>query len=166
MIGVISQRTACLTLFRGLLQASADGVLPGDDDCEALRVGMLDLQARDAVFMEGVIGNAEVAELICQGDTSQIPAAMVALVLGVERPDGMRLEALFNLMTIAGMRNGEPVEQGESAHTIAAFAAWYAGLNTLAVGAVEVALALNPEYRLAIMLQAALNCRMPPGWLR
>ncbi|MDO8120395.1 DUF4192 domain-containing protein [Isoptericola sp. b490] len=150
-----------LEVWRGLVEG-ADPVPPTLGRCQA---ALDDLLVRDAVLLDLIPGRAGLADRVVAGwDGSEISAALRELVdpnEGVAPPDRVAAAATV-LAAVAGHRPRAAVP----AVTLLAMTAWWQGDGARAGVLVERALASDPGYRLAVLLEQTLAAGMPPGWLR
>ncbi|QAY62906.1 DUF4192 domain-containing protein [Xylanimonas allomyrinae] len=131
-----------------------------------------DRAVRDAVLLWFVPGAETHAAAVAAGDWSAADADAaasdaMAVVVDAQRaqaPDPERLRAGVAVLEAvvahaARRRTCSPL-------TLLAFVAWWSGEGARAAYRLREALAADPGHRLALLLGAALEAGLPPGWVR
>ncbi len=120
---------------------------------------------RDAVLLDLVPGHERLADRVVAGWSGpEIGAALRAVVdpgSGVAPPERAE-RAAHVLRLVVGHRPRAAVPS----LALLGLLAWWVGDGARAAVLVERALADDPGYRLAGLLDDALAAGMPPGWLR
>ncbi|NTV40204.1 MAG: DUF4192 family protein, partial [Demequinaceae bacterium] len=151
--------------WRAALSDAAQGTLPGDAETGKLAAGLCDVVVRDAAVISMVPGRSDVADALC-GDPSapgvrEALSAMIAADAAV-RPRAADVVALVALAEhVASLCD----EGAAPALTLAGLALWWSGDDSTADHAITCALAAQPGYRLAQLVECALQAHMPPGWI-
>jgi hypothetical protein len=136
-----------------------------------LSVALDDRHVRDAVLLWATPGGAGCAAAVARGDddgaNDRAVAAAMAAVVDVDaasRPDEelMRtcVTVLEDVVAHAQRRRTAPPL------TLLAFLAWWSGEGARAGYRCAEAQAVDPGYRLAGLVAAALDAGLPPGWVR
>jgi len=120
---------------------------------------------RDAVVIDLVPGEREVADGLCRLDESGVREAL-ARMIGTENPLHPPREDLLAAIELAESIAWVCPEAIGPAYAIIAIARWWSGDLDGAAAAVTRSLDAEPGYRLAELVAAALAVKMPPGWLR
>ncbi|WP_291382500.1 DUF4192 domain-containing protein [Demequina sp.] len=162
---IVRWRQQRLEAWRVALGEAADGRLPTDADVGKLGAGLRDVAVRDAIVIDLVPGKGSVAESLCVDPSAPgvrealavmlLPASAVAPHAGLVDA----LERLASHVTWLCPRDIAP------AMTVLGLARWWHGDESGAAHAVGLALGDDPHYRLAELIQCAIDARMPPGWL-
>lgn len=146
---------------------STSPVLPPPTAVGKLLAALDDVLVRDAVLLAFVPGAERVADRIVAGDTAaDVGNALEAIIDPVRgtRPDPERTGparlVLEHLVAHAPRRGHAPTL------TLLAVLAWWEGDGARAGVLVDRALAADPDYRLARLVDDALRLGMPPGWVR
>jgi len=130
-----------------------------------LAAGLRDTAVRDAVVIDLVPGEREVADGLCRLDESGGREAL-ARMIGTENPLHPPREDLLAAIELAESIAWVCPEAIGPAYAIIAIARWWSGDLDGAAAAVTRSLDAEPGYRLAELVAAALAVKMPPGWLR
>lgn len=140
---------------------------PGSAVLGRLQAALADVLVRDAVMLSFVAGTDKVGEDVVAGEDG--PGVGRALRAIIDPVDGVAPEAA----RVAGARAVlEQVVAHSARHvqapalTLLAVLAWWEGDGARAGILVERALAAEPGYRLADLVDQTLAAGMPPGWLR
>jgi hypothetical protein len=161
----VGWRQQRLESWRAALGDAAKGILPTDADIGKLAAGLRDVAVRDAIVIDLVPGQGSVAESLCV-DTSApgVREALSAMLLPASAmaPQTGALEALERLAAHVAWLCPHDIAP---AMTVLGLARWWHGDESGAAHAVALALADNPRYRLANLIQCAIEAHMPPGWL-
>lgn len=168
-------RRAGLDLWRAELERTARACAvpggpvepPDPNRLGRLQVALADVLVRDAVMIGFVPGSSRLADRVVAGyGGPEIDAALRAIIDPVDgvAPDLELVDACTRVL-------GEVVSHSASsarapATTLLAVLAWWQGDGALAGVLVERALAADPTYRLALLVDQTLAAGMPPGWLR
>lgn len=126
-----------------------------------------DVLVRDAVLVSFVEGNDRVADRLVAGETGPaIGQALAAITDPVHgrSPDPGRAAAARSLLEHAAAHAARGAHA--PALTLLAVLAWWEGDGARAGVLVDRALAADPAYRLALLVDQALRTGMPPGWVR
>lgn len=165
-----------LRLWRSAVRAAA-AARPGHD--EPLRpvtlgkigAALADIPVRDAVLLSLAPGTEETAlrtaRRAADGDTDTATSAVMARIVDPEQgvpPDdsvtGPARRVLESVVTHV------PRSRRAPAYLLLALVAWWHGDGGLAAERVTDALAVDPGYRLALLLRSAIVGGVPPGWVR
>ncbi len=150
-----------LALWRELVDAGG-GSSTALGRCQA---ALEDVLVRDAVLLDLVPGHERLADRVVAGWSGpEIGAALRAVVdpgSGVAPPERAE-RAAHVLRLVVGHRPRAAVPS----LALLGLLAWWVGDGARAAVLVERALADDPGYRLAGLLDDALAAGMPPGWLR
>ncbi|MCV2396474.1 DUF4192 domain-containing protein [Actinotalea sp. M2MS4P-6] len=151
-----------LALWRSLLGAEEHGAT----DLGRLQAALDDVLVRDAVLLDLVPGRTRLADRVVAGWTGDEVGEALGLIVdpgrGVAPPAGRIEDAVELLRQVAGHRPRAAVP----AISLLAMLAWWTGDGAKAAVLVQRALATEPGYRLARLLEEALTVGMPPGWVR
>ncbi|PZR53803.1 hypothetical protein DNL40_06690 [Xylanimonas oleitrophica] len=134
-----------------------------------LAAALDDTPVRDAVLLWCVPGCDDLASATAVGEDGTGARTSDALAAVVDpararRPDEQRLQAAVTVLEAvvahaAVRRTAPPL-------TLLAFLAWWSGEGGRAAHRVGEALEVDPEHRLAGLVDAALTAAVPPGWVR
>ncbi len=132
---------------------------------------LADTAVRDAVLLTLVPGASEVARRTAAGEPGHEVAAATADAIArvVDPRVGLHPEeetvapARVVLEAVVGH---VPRRLQAPALTLLGLLAWWRGDGGLAGHRVQAALALDPGYRLAVLLRSVLTAALPPGWVR
>ncbi|RXR23158.1 DUF4192 family protein [Oerskovia turbata] len=136
-----------------------------------LEVALESVPVRDAVLLSFVAGNDELATLAAadvageqvETGTAVALAAVVDPVAGLP-PDPLRARCAREVLEAvagAGRRGAQA-----PALTLLALLAWWDGDGVLASDRLAAALDADPSYRLALLVERALDAGLAPGWAR
>lgn len=126
-----------------------------------------DVLVRDAVLVTFVEGNDRLAERVLAGERGVDVGVALGPILDPcrgRRPDARRARAaraVLEHLLAHVPRDGHP-----AVSTLLAVLAWWEGDGARAGVCVDRALATDPDYRLAVLVDQALRAGMPPGWVR
>ncbi len=150
----------------------AAGRTPGPALLGRLAAALEDRWVRDAVLVSFVPGGEAHAAAVALGDVADDEAdaavgeAIAAVVdpASARRPDEDRARTCVAVLEqvvahAARRRTAAPL-------TLLSFLAWWSGEGARASYRNAEALAVDPEYRLALLVAAALDAALPPGWVR
>lgn len=136
-----------------------------------LEVALESVPVRDAVLLSFVAGNDELASLTATsvaGEQVEVgTAAALAAVVDPDAglpPDPLRARCAREVLEAvagAGRRGGQA-----PALTLLALLAWWDGDGVLATDRLAAALDADPGYRLALLVERALEAGLAPGWAR
>ncbi len=162
---IVRWRQQRVEAWRTALRAAANNELPSDADIGKLAAGLRDVVVRDAIVIDLVPGEGSVADSLCVDPSAPgvrealsvmlLPASAIAPQAGV-------LDALETLVARVPWLCPHDIAP---AMTVLGLARWWHGDESGAAHAVALALADNPRYRLAELIQCAIDAHMPPGWL-
>jgi len=138
---------------------------PGAAMLGRLAAGLQDTAVRDAVVIDLVPGEHDVADGLCRLDESGVREALARMV-GTEDPLHPPHADLTAAVQLAETIAWVCPEALGPAYAIIAIARWWSGDLDAAEAAVTRSLDAEPGYRLAELIAGALSVRMPPGWLR
>ena len=151
--------------WRRALAAAHHGALPTDAEAGKLAAGLRDIVVRDACVVDLIPGQGEVADALCEGRSSASVRDALAAILTPQcavAPDPRQLVALTALCEhLAWIR---PQALAPSM-TLVGLARWWNGDEATAAHAIAQAVAHEPRYRLAELIQCAIDAHLPPGWL-
>ncbi|BDZ43342.1 hypothetical protein GCM10025865_26410 [Paraoerskovia sediminicola] len=136
-----------------------------------LAVALTCVPVRDAVLLSLVPGTGDLARETARGATrgtldAGTAAAMAAIVdpaRGVPPDQRVVRPAVAVLTDVVAHATGTA---RVAPLTLLALLAWWCGDGGQANLRLEEALALDPEHRLALLLESALAAGVPPGWVR
>jgi hypothetical protein len=164
-----ARRGAAYDAWVGAVRAGADALGPAA--LGRLAAALADVPVRDAVLLWCVPGHEEAARRTARGDAGAdlegATAAAIASVVDGGRavaPDAQRSAAAAAVLEAVAAH--APRRLAAPALTLLAFLAWWSGDGGRAGYRLDAALAAEPGYRLARLLDAALRAGLPPGWLR
>ncbi len=164
--GVARWRMQRLDAWReALARVSADGALPSDPEVGKLAAGLRDVSVRDAIVIDMVPGEGSVADALCVDPfASGVREALSVMLVPAEAaaPQGSLVAALEELA--AHMVWLYPTDIAPIM-TLVGLARWWHGDESGAAHAIALALNDDPRYRLAELVQCAIDAHMPPGWL-
>lgn len=132
-----------------------------------LQGALADVLVRDAVLLTLVPGADRVADLVVAGDGgADVGRALRTIIDPVEgrRPDAARTQPARRVLEQLVAHS--PREGHVPALTLLAVLAWWDGDGARAGLHLDRALAADPAYRLAVLVDDALRLGMPPGWAR
>lgn len=137
-----------------------------------LGAALTDTTMRDAVLLSCLPGGLAAARNIVENPgTAQLAASqLLGRVVGDDDelapipPPQLALHKATHLLEAIAGHVSERSKPGPL--SLLAFLAWWAGDGTRASTRVQQALAIAPDYRLAITLAQALESRLQPGWIR
>ena len=132
-----------------------------------LAAALADAYVRDAALVTFLPDARRVADRVAGGDEGEAVGQALRAIIDPEEgqaPDREHTEAVRHLLEDV-VAHGRP---GASAPalTLLAVLAWWTGDGARADVLVRRALAEDPAYRLAALLDEALAAGMPPGWVR
>lgn len=145
-------QSTVLTMFDDLVartEPAQAAVLTGDQ-AGLLVAGMLDIGIRDAIAER------------CSAWLGALPASRVSVAEPVRPPAYDQDPVTAVLLELAVMSDG-PLAVAPL--TLLAAQYWAAGEGALANAAVERALEIDPDYRLAVLLAQLLRAAIPPAWV-
>lgn len=156
-----------LTLWRTTLDAAWAARLDARPTVLGrLRAALDDVLVRDAVLLLLLPGTDGLPERVVAGDGgADVGEALRRLVdpsQGVP-PDRERCAGAAELLALVAAHAGQGGHAPST--TLLAVLAWWAGDGARAAVLLERALATEPTYRLARLVEEAVACGMPPGWL-
>jgi hypothetical protein len=162
---LVRWRRQRLAAWRTALENTANGNLPSDAEAGKLAAGLRDVAVRDAIVIDLVPGEGSVAESLCVDPSAPgVREALSAMLLPASAiaPHVGMLDALERLATHIAWLCPHDVAP---AMTVLGLARWWHGDESGAAHAIAMALAASPRYRLAELIQCAIDAHMPPGWL-
>lgn len=138
--------------------------LPSPPVLGRLRAGLDDVLVRDAVLLLLIPDTGCLPDRLVAGDVGEDVGAALQRVVdpscGVPPEEHTVLAAERLLRAVGSHVPGHP-----AVPTLLAILAWWKGDGARAGVLLERALAQDPEYRLAALVEEALGHGMPPGWL-
>ncbi len=155
-------RRESLDLWRALVRDES-GTAP---DFGRLQAALDDVLVRDAILVDLVPGFARVAEQVSAGwDGPEVGDAFGAIIDpdGAVPPPVAQVEAAANVLRLVAAHRPS---RTAPAVTVLAMVAWWLGDGARAGVLIDRALAEDPDYRLAALLDHTLANGLPPGWLR
>ncbi|HWS59047.1 MAG TPA: DUF4192 domain-containing protein [Actinotalea sp.] len=160
-------RRESLALWREELERVAGARLPDPNRIGRLQAALADVLVRDAAMLGFVEGSERLADRVVAGyggpDVSRALRVIIDPVDGAA-PDAGRAATSRALLGEVVAHSAPRLQA--PALTLLAVLAWWAGDGARAGLLVERALAAEPGYRLAELLDQTLTAGMPPGWLR
>ncbi|WP_425956888.1 DUF4192 domain-containing protein [Xylanimonas sp. McL0601] len=161
--------------FDAWLEATATAAAGGELPAALLgrlAVALEDRAVRDGVLLWFVPGCEQHAADTAAGHGGSAQAdaatgeAMAAVVdpATSRAPDEARVRA--SKAVLEAVVAHAPRRRTASPLTLLAFLAWWSGEGAGASFRAAEALAVDPDHRLALLLGAALNAALPPGWVR
>lgn len=156
-----------VTLFGQLARCVLSaGDLPSVDDTGRLLAGLLDRTTRDLLAIRWT----RWIEALPAAEAGSPPGQEVLDALDVRcphEPDGRLAEvdgseALMRLLTCLAARAQDDLALAPLA--LVAMHAWSSGEGALAGVAVDRALTIDPDYRMAVLLDQLLRSGLPPAW--
>ncbi|WP_291379063.1 DUF4192 domain-containing protein [Demequina sp.] len=164
--GVANWRMQRLDAWRdALTRVSVDGTLPSDPEVGKLAAGLRDVAVRDAIVIDMVPGEGSVAEALCVDPSAAgVREALSVMLLpaSAAAPRGYLVDALEELS--AHMVWLHPADIAP-VMTLVGLSRWWHGDESGAAHAIAMALEDDPAYRLAELIQCAIEAHLPPGWL-
>jgi hypothetical protein len=133
-----------------------------------LHGALADVLVRDAVLLTLVPGAGCVADLVVAGDGgADVGRALRTIIDPVEgrRPDPVVTHPARRVLEQL-VAHGPRGDGHVPALTLLAVLAWWDGDGARAGVHLDRALAADPAYRLAVLVDDALRLGMPPGWAR
>ena len=165
-----------LDLWRSAVRA-ASCAPPGEPfslspvDLGKIGAALADLPVRDAVLLSLVAGTEETAMRTARrevdGDTDKATGTVMARIVDPERgvpPDDGATRAAREVLEAVVAH--VPRNRRAPAYLLLGLVAWWNGDGGLAAERVSDALGVDPGYRLALLLRAAIAGGVPPGWVR
>ena len=171
-----------LATWRESLEGTSRGLWPGAPALGRIEAALDDTIVRDAILMTVVPGSGDLAERLVDvtgGEAEagndgaarravddRVGGAIASIVdpdVGV-RPDehvSSGAHTVLEAVVGHGRRNSQA-----PALTILALLTWWSGGGARAGALLGRALAVDPGYRLALLVARALETGMPPGWVR
>lgn len=162
---VVGWRQQRLAAWRVALGDAAKGQLPTEAETGKLAAGLRDVVLRDAIVIDLVPGEGSVAESLCvDPSTPGVRQALSVMLLPASAmaPQSGVLDALERLTAHVTWLCPHDIAP---AMTVLGLARWWHGDESGAAHAVGLALTDSPRYRLAELIQCAIDAHMPPGWL-
>lgn len=159
-------RLAMLGEWRTAVAAAARGELPSDAASGRLIGALSDVAVRDAVVVDLVPGEGDVAEALCEGSETDGVREALSRMIGTERPQVPPMETLAAVISLTEHLAWVLPEASAPSHTVAGLCRWWRGDDEAAAAAVIAALQSSPGYRLAELLACALDMGMRAGWQR
>ncbi len=160
-------RLESLEMWRQALGDARGMALPSEADAGKLVVALRDTRVRDAVLVSLVPGQASAAGRLASHGTDADAADALDAILNVERgraPAAATCEAFWEL---AGWLTALSRQaQRAPLLTLCGLMAWWEGDAQEASALVDAAVAVDPDYRLARLLECTLVAGISPGWLR
>jgi hypothetical protein len=164
--GLTAWRMQRLDAWRdSLTRVSVDGTLPSDPEVGKLAAGLRDVSVRDAIVIDMVPGEGSVADALCVDPSATgVREALSVMLLPASAvaPRGYLLAALEELAAHLAWLCPTDIAP---VMTLVGLARWWHGDESGAARAIALALHEDPRYRLAELLQCAIDAHMPPGWL-
>src|SRR5690606_35969191 len=111
----------------------------------------------------GFDAGTDLIEGVSEDGVDHCMALMTSAESGV-RPQAATVDAVVELCQQAVALAAQPASPPW--RTLAAIAAWWSGDDVTAQSEVGEALAVDPDYRLALLMQEALIRDVAPGWMR
>ncbi len=158
-------RQHMLNMWRAAHILMKRGNMPRASHIGRLAAGLRDTAVRDAIVINLVPGEHEVANRLCDADETGVREAL-ARMIGIDDPLHPPQEDLEAAIALAEHIAWVCPEVLGAAYAIIAIARWWTGDLEAAEAAVTASLDAEPGYRLAELIAAALEVNMPPGWLR
>lgn len=163
--GGAAWRVRRLAEWRDALDAARAGRSLTEAAAGRLAAGLRDVSVRDAAVVDMVPGQAHVADRLCETEEGlgvrESLAAMVTIDDAVAPVTGT-IDAVVQVAAQVALWCEDDVAP---ALTIAGVGQWWAGNERDAARFIATALDAQPDYRLARLIETALEAGMPPGWL-
>ncbi len=154
-----------LEAWRRALADTADGHVPSDAEVGKLVAGLRDVAVRDAIVIDLVPNQGSVAESLCVDSLAPGVREALAVMLVPESAIAPQPGMLEVLEELAAHVVWLCPSDTAPALTVLGLARWWHGDEAGAAHAITRALTDNPRYRLAELIQCAIDAHMPPGWL-
>jgi hypothetical protein len=162
-------RRESLGLWRAQVEATVPGSMGGalPTVLGRLQAALSDVLVRDAVLLTFVAGADRVADRVLAGDGGEEVSKVLRALVDPDEgraPDAdraARARAVLDLVV-----RHSPQRLQAPALTLLAVLSWWEGDGARAGVLVERALASEPGYRLAVLIEETLTAGMAPGWLR
>ncbi|KGM08394.1 hypothetical protein N869_11370, partial [Cellulomonas bogoriensis 69B4 = DSM 16987] len=170
--GLTAWREHLASVHRATAAAAGGGTvspheaLPGPAQLGRLHAALADVLVRDAVLI-ALIGEDRVADQVLAGHGGpELERALRRLVdPGDGRPPAPGPTAAARLLLEQVVAHA-PRRAQSAPLTLLAVLAWWSGDGARASVLCERALVVDPEHRLAVLVEQALGQGMGPGWLR
>lgn len=165
-----------LDLWRAAVRRAARAehgasVVPSPVDLGKIGAALADTPVRDAVLLSLAPGADETALRTARrevdDDTDAATGSVMARIVDPEQgepPDEDRTRAARSVLEAVATH--VPRSRRAPALLLLALIAWWHGDGGLAAERVSDALAVDPDYRLAVLLRGAIAGGVPPGWVR
>jgi len=167
-VGVPSWRQKALTAWQKMLKQSAQNKSISPKLLGLIGAALTDTAMRDAILISCLPGGIAAAKTVVDNPTADQQAAQVlAAVVGDENPkppDLVQHRAATTTLEAVAAHVSTPSKTAPL--TLLAFLAWWAGDGTRAATRVGEALAIDPDYRLAVTLAGAIGSHLQPGWIK
>ena len=154
-----------LDAWRSALARVAEGVLPSDPDVGKLAAGLRDVVVRDAIVIDLVPGEGSVADALCVDPAVAPVRQALEVMLLPASAIAPHARLLAGLETLAAHVTWLCPADTAPVMTVLGLARWWQGDESGAAHAIALALEDNPRYRLAELVQCAIDAHLPPGWL-
>lgn len=163
----------CLEAWRETVRRAQEGEpVPAPRLLGRVEAGLRDVRVRDAVLVTLVPGTGELAERsLAEAQVSELVDAGMRRALATIVDPSVAERAPDVTTTVhervleAVVAHGEKERQAP-ALTLLGLLAWWRGDGARAQILLARALRCEPGYRLAALIDEALACGMPPGWVR
>jgi len=135
-----------------------------------IEAALCDIRVRDAILVSFVPGTGDLAERTLRDTDSgldqEISGAIARIVDPIDgRVPPAECATVYRAALEAVVAHGRRRAQAP-ALTLLAVLAWWSADGARAAVLVERALAMDPVYRLALLVQEAIDAGLSPGWVR
>jgi len=158
---------ASLEAWRDGWSRSRAGDVSRAVDHGRLAAAIEDVRTRDAVLLSLIPDTADLPERsLSDGADDEVGAALALLMDPQTGVPPRRDEVETARRVLEGVVAHAPRRSGAPALTLLALLAWWEGDGARAAILLVRAERCEPGYRLAALLQQAVDVGMPPGWVR
>lgn len=162
---VVRWRQQRLDAWRAALAEAVDGGVPSDADVGKIVAGLRDVAVRDAIVIDLVPHQGSVADALCVDSSAPGVREALAVMLLPASAIAPQAGVLAALERLAAHVTWLCPTDAAPAMTVLGLARWWHGDESGAAHAIAWALDDDPRYRLAELIQCAIDAHMPPGWL-
>lgn len=160
-------RTASLEAWRAGWAQSQGGHVCGAVEYGRLAAALAHLRTRDAVLLSLIPDTGDLPERSLSEDADGEVGAALAKIMDPRAGVAPRRDEVETARRLLeGIVAHAPRRSGAPALTLLALLAWWEGDGARAAVLLARAEGCEPDYRLAALLQQALDVGMPPGWIR
>jgi hypothetical protein len=160
-------RVASLEAWRDEWARSRAGQVSRAVDHGRLAAALADVRTRDAILLSLIPDTADLPERsLSEGADDEVGAALGRLMDPHTGVPPLRDEVETARRVLEGVVAHAPRRSGAPALTLLALLSWWEGDGARAAVLLMRSERCEPGYRLAALLQQAVDVGMPPGWVR